>query len=134
MRMRSFQQTAQVMRLGLEASKQAGKERAWSLKNLPAGVQVLLSFQDNRWRLAIRRKNEAPAEEDVEAVAGAFNVPAGCARRSYTTSEKSSLTQHKTIFYVVEMTWREAPQREAPQREAAQRMRPVRFTKPDRSA
>jgi hypothetical protein len=103
----TLRQIAQGMRQGLDWSRQAGKDRAWNLRSLPRGLQLLLSYQDDRWRLALRRTDVYPSEEEVELCARAFDVPDCPRRRNYTSSEKSSITNHKTVYYIVELTWRE---------------------------
>jgi hypothetical protein len=105
--MPTLRQTAQAMRQGLDWSKQAGKETAWNLRTLPRGLQLLLSYQDNRWRLALRRTDVAPSEKEVELCARAFDVPAEPRRRNYTSSEKASVTNHKVVYHIVELSWRE---------------------------
>lgn len=105
--MPTLKQTANVMRLGLEWSREAGKDKAWNMRTLPRGLQLLLSFEDTRWRLALRRTDVAPSEEEVALCVEAFDVPAEPRRRNYTSSEKSSVTHHKTVFHIVELTWRE---------------------------
>ena len=105
--MPTLKQTAGAMRQGLDWSKQAGQEKGWNLRTLPRGLQLLLSFEGNRWRLALRRTDVAPSEEEVELCMAAFDVPAEPRRRNYTSSEKVSITNHKVVYHIVELSWRE---------------------------
>lgn len=97
--------TAQAMRQGLEWAKDLGKPSAWNMRTLPRGLQMLLSYQEEEWRLALRREGVEPSEEEISLCMAAFDVPDECARTRRTRKETK---YHQVVTYhIVELTWRE---------------------------
>lgn len=103
--MTKLRATAQSMRLGLDWAKQTGKPTAWNMRSLTGGLQMLLSYQDEEWRLALRREGVPPSEDEIALCMAAFDVPDECARTRRTRKETK---YHQAVTYhIVELTWRE---------------------------
>jgi hypothetical protein len=103
--MTKLRATAQAMRQGLDWCKQTGKTSSWNMRTLPRGLQMLLSYQDEQWRLALRREGVAPSEEEISLCLAAFDVPDTCGRARRISKETK---YHQTaVYHIVELTWRE---------------------------
>lgn len=103
--MSKLRATAQAMRQGLDWSRQVGKPSAWNMRTLNGGLQLLLSYHDEQWRLALRREGVPPSEEEIALCLAAFDVPDECARSRRISKETK---YHQTVTYhVVELHWRE---------------------------
>jgi hypothetical protein len=105
----TLRQTASVMRQGLDLVKISGKPSAWIMRTLPRGLQMLLSYEGDRWRLALRREDVMPSEDEVDLCSLAFGVPDAAGRHNFKSKETAAVTHRRIMYHVVELTWREDP-------------------------
>ena len=80
---------------------------AWNQRTLSRGLQVVLSYDEDRWRLALRRENVPPSEDEIEICMQAWEVPESAHRTMSTASARHPLTDRIVKYHTVELTWLE---------------------------
>jgi hypothetical protein len=72
---------------------------------LVKGLQVVLRWEDERWRLALGREGVFPSETEVEVCRRAFAVPEGVETARREASWRHPKTLRAVRWQVVEMSW-----------------------------
>ena len=86
----------------------AGKPFGWASHTLPGGLDIVLSHNGERWRLALRREKVFPSDTEAAILAQAFAVAEGAEPVRRQTGEEHPVTHRRLEWRIVEYNWREA--------------------------
>lgn len=83
----------------------AAKPFGWTSQTLPGGLDIVLSHNGEKWRLAIRREKIFPSDTEAEILFNAFSVADGSEpiRRQYC--EVHPTTQRRIEWHIIEWNW-----------------------------
>jgi hypothetical protein len=73
---------------------------------LSGGLVIILSRNEPRWRLTLRRLSVYPSEREVAICARAFSVAVGTEPARRVQTERVS-AQQTVIWYCIDLIWRE---------------------------
>jgi hypothetical protein len=96
------------------------KPAAWVKRELPRGLQLILSHNNASYRLALAREGVYPSDEEIAICMAHFAVPEGTDPKRFETQTYQAKTGRNVRLYVVELIWRDldaatipAPSRDA---------------------
>lgn len=102
-----LQRIANDMRARVDAAKHSAI--AWEKRDLPRGLEVLLSLDcvdgRSRYRLALRREKVSPADIEVQICARAFGVPEETPWQRRSTKEPNLRSGRVVKYQIVELFW-----------------------------
>ncbi len=105
--MSTLKQLAAGMYTTLDWAQQRGQSRAYIMRTLANGLQIVLSYDAEQWRIALRREGVPPGENEIEIVRAAFAIPDAAARFDNMQTEPHPKTGRKIRYFRVELLWRE---------------------------
>lgn len=76
---------------------------------LPRGLEIVVQRTgEQRWRLAVARRDTFPSLDEVTIVREAFAVPPGAEEATAVKHRMHPKTRQPITYHVVEMSWYEA--------------------------
>lgn len=84
----------------------AAKPFGWVNHTLPGGLDLVLSHNGEKWRLALRREKVYPSEVEADILTRAFGVAEGTEpNRRKSCHEVNPVTQRPIQWQVIEYNW-----------------------------
>lgn len=105
--MPTLKQLAGGMRQALDWAQQVRKPEARMKRTLPNGLQIVYSYEGDRWMLALSRENVHPSAAEVDAVRADFGVPESAWECISTITEEKPVTGRRVKWSVISLIWRE---------------------------
>lgn len=85
----------------------AAKPFGWSRETLSGGLDIVLSHNGEKWRLALRREKVYPSETEAAILTKAFAVAEGTEPSRFQTCDVHPTTQRRIKWRIIEYNWRE---------------------------
>ena len=85
----------------------AAQPYGWTRYTLARGLDLVLSHRAEAWRLALRREEVYPSDQEAAILFRAFGVPEGTEPEKRKQSETHPSTQRRIEWRIVEFNWRE---------------------------
>ena len=98
----TLQTIARVMRHDIDLAP-----KAWTRRNLPRGLSVVLSHDGPAYRLAMARRDIYPSPEEIDICTSAYNVPEGAEPKRFITQTYLPKSNCRVSLHVIEITWRD---------------------------
>jgi hypothetical protein len=86
----------------------AAKPFGWANHTLPGGLDLVLSHNGEKWRLALRREQVYPSEVEAEILTRVFGVAEGTDPKRRQYCEVHPDTQRRIQWQIIEYNWIEA--------------------------
>jgi len=93
----------------------AAKPFGWTNNSLPGGLDIVMSRNGDKWRLAIRREKVFPSDTEADIIFHAFAVPVGSEPIRRQFCEAHPTTQRRIEWRIIEWNWIEADEEPASQ-------------------
>ena len=85
----------------------AGRAFGWTQQTLPGGLDVVLSHNGEKWRLALRREKVFPSQVEMGILCDVFGVAEGTEPQRRQTCDVNEVTQRRIEWRCIEYNWRE---------------------------
>jgi hypothetical protein len=85
----------------------ATKPFGWTNQTLPGGLDLVLSHNGEKWRLALRREMAFPSDVEAATLSSIFAVAEGAEPLRRQTCEEHPVTQRRIEWRIIEYNWRE---------------------------
>lgn len=83
----------------------APKPFGWVNHTLPGGLDLVLSHNGEKWRLALRREKVFPSELEANILTRAFGVAEGTEPKRRQYREVHPNTQRRIQWQIIEYNW-----------------------------
>lgn len=85
----------------------AARPFGWAQETLSGGLDIVLSRNGEKWRLALRREKVYPSETETAILTRSFDVAEGTEPIRRQTCDVNPTTQRRIEWRIIEYNWRE---------------------------
>lgn len=85
----------------------AVRQTGWTRLALPRGLDIILQHKAPTWRLAIRRRDTWPSDNEADICRRAFQVADGSEPKRTTRTERGKVPADTIRWHIIEYRWRE---------------------------